>query len=151
MRRCEPPPVEPFDGSLRPWLLAVARTRAMRTWSEDRRWGRAAERADATVGPDPAEAVARGLDAGPELRRVLDAVDGLPAELRDPLVLRVWGELSHVEIAESLGIAVGTVKSRLNRARRRLAPARRAVEATPSPLRRLSLCSPAPTTPEVHP
>ena len=39
---------------------------------------------------------------------------------RDALLLVVWGELSHEETAEALGIPVGTVGSRLHRARRRL-------------------------------
>jgi len=42
-----------------------------------------------------------------------------PAE-RDVLLLIAWGELSYAEIAEALGIPVGTVRSRLNRARRKV-------------------------------
>ena len=42
-----------------------------------------------------------------------------PAE-RDVLLLIAWGELSYAEIAEALGIPVRTVRSRLNRARRKL-------------------------------
>jgi RNA polymerase sigma factor (sigma-70 family) len=42
---------------------------------------------------------------------------GLTPEERDVLLLFAWGDLSYEEIAEALGLAVGTVKSRLSRAR----------------------------------
>ncbi|MEJ2538607.1 MAG: sigma-70 family RNA polymerase sigma factor [Gemmatimonadota bacterium] len=51
---------------------------------------------------------------------VLRAVDGLPEEFRTPLVLSDVEGLSYQEIAELMSVPVGTVKSRLFRARRRL-------------------------------
>lgn len=45
----------------------------------------------------------------------------LPAGHRDALLLVVWGELSYQEAASALGISVGTVRSRIARARERLA------------------------------
>jgi RNA polymerase sigma-70 factor (ECF subfamily) len=70
-------------------------------------------------------------DAGPlaavldsEARRVLDeAVAALPAEQRAVFVLRAAEEMSYAEIAGALGISLGTVMSRLFRARERLARA----------------------------
>jgi RNA polymerase sigma-70 factor (ECF subfamily) len=56
-----------------------------------------------------------------EARAVLDAaLDRLPAEQRAVFVLRVTEELSYREIAEALGISLGTVMSRLSRAREKL-------------------------------
>ncbi len=52
--------------------------------------------------------------------KVLDAIDALPEEFREVLVLSDIENLSYAEIAEVLGIPVGTVKSRLFRARRQL-------------------------------
>jgi RNA polymerase sigma-70 factor (ECF subfamily) len=52
--------------------------------------------------------------------RLKSALDGLPFEQRTAIVLREIDGLSYDEIAFSLGIAVGTVKSRLTRARRAL-------------------------------
>ena len=52
--------------------------------------------------------------------RVADAVARLPVGERDALILYVWEELTHDEIAAALGVPFGTVRSRLNRARRRL-------------------------------
>lgn len=89
----------------------------------------------ASRAPGPLE---RLLDG--EARAVLDgALEALPAEQRAVFVLRVFEELSYREIAEALGIQMGTVMSRLARARERLRQAvapylgtglRRAGEAT---------------------
>ena len=55
-------------------------------------------------------------------RHVLDAVRALPRTQRDVMLLRHWLRLSETEIAETLGIAPGTVKSAASRARAALAP-----------------------------
>jgi len=57
-------------------------------------------------------------EAREEVRRLLDSLD--PAH-RAPIVLRYWYDLSYDEIAEALGITVAAVKSRLHRARLKLA------------------------------
>lgn len=44
---------------------------------------------------------------------------GLSAKDRDVLLLIAWGDLSYEEVAQALGIPIGTVRSRLNRARRK--------------------------------
>ena len=49
------------------------------------------------------------------------ALRRLPAADRDTLLLMVWGELSRDEVAAALGVPVGTVNSRIARARKRLA------------------------------
>ena len=53
-------------------------------------------------------------------REVIAAIDDLPEEFRVPVVLSDLEGLSYQEISEILGIPVGTVKSRLFRARKRL-------------------------------
>ena len=56
-----------------------------------------------------------------EAREVLaEAVGRLPAEQRAVFVLRAFEDQSYAEIAESLGLSVGTVMSRLSRAREKL-------------------------------
>lgn len=54
-------------------------------------------------------------------RRVRSAIDALSPPLRDVLVLRVLEELSYTEIADALGLPLGTVKSRIAAATLRLA------------------------------
>jgi len=52
--------------------------------------------------------------------RIVEAIDALPDEFRVPLVLSDLQGLKYREISDVLGVPVGTVKSRLHRARRRL-------------------------------
>lgn len=69
-----------------------------------------------TAAPDPLRDV---LEA--EARHVLDAaIKTLPADQRAVLVLRVFEDLSYREIADALSIEMGTVMSRLSRAREKL-------------------------------
>lgn len=66
------------------------------------------ERADARV---TAQAVHAPLAGAPA---------GLSAGDRHVLLLVAWADLTYTEVAEALGIPVGTVRSRLNRARRKV-------------------------------
>ena len=66
------------------------------------------------VGPD------RILQQKELAARLQDALDALPFDQRTAIVLREVDGLSYDEIAFSLGVAVGTVKSRLTRARQTL-------------------------------
>src|SRR5947209_20547207 len=58
-----------------------------------------------------------------ERELIQSAVDALPPELREVIVLRELNELSYREISEVVGVPMGTVMSRLSRARDRLAVA----------------------------
>jgi RNA polymerase sigma-70 factor (ECF subfamily) len=60
------------------------------------------------------------VSAGAAGRRLADALARLPAAHRDALLLVAWGDLSYEEAAAALGVPVGTVRSRLSRARSRL-------------------------------
>ena len=60
------------------------------------------------------------VSASTASRRLATALARLSAELRDTLLLVAWGDLSYDEAATALGVPVGTVRSRLNRARSRL-------------------------------
>ena len=55
-----------------------------------------------------------------ELRILKEAMEHLPGKLREVFVLRHYGELSYAEIASVLKTKIGTVMSRLNRARQRV-------------------------------
>ncbi|WP_346728523.1 RNA polymerase sigma factor [Microbacterium lacticum] len=59
-----------------------------------------------------------GLDAARLTRRLASALRGLPASDRDTLLLYAWGDLDYAGIARALDVPIGTVRSRLNRARR---------------------------------
>ena len=106
-------------GDSRTWLLVIvrnvcysflARTRSVQESVEFE------EEQHSTESPTP-EASVLGNASAEEVRR---AIEELPREFREALVLREMEELSYKQIAEITGAPVGTVMSRLSRARRLL-------------------------------
>src|SRR5207249_2877590 len=85
-----------------------------------RRRAAVARLAAAVPAPDPAEDVARRLDDERRAQRAIDLMRSLPERDRDLFVLCVWQGLSYEAAADALGIPIGTVRSRLSRARARL-------------------------------
>jgi len=65
----------------------------------------------------PEQVVVRRQDAG----AVQDLLNALPPDYRTPVILRYWYDMSYNEIAETMGVTVGTIKTRLHRARAKLA------------------------------
>lgn len=103
----------------RPWLLGIA-TRLMRKHArlEAVAWkGMAADMA-AQVAPDFIERAGSRLDAERLTRRLAAALRKLSDADRDTLLLYAWGHLDYGAIATAMGVPIGTVRSRLNRARR---------------------------------
>lgn len=99
--------------SARPWLLGIA-TRAIASHRrEERRQLELLQRV--ATAPVPAEHVRADVD--PDLFAGLTA---LARRDRDAFLLHVWGDLAYDEVAQALGIPVGTVRSRIHRARRQL-------------------------------
>ena len=108
-------------GSLRPWLLGIATNVGLNFRRAARRHADALTRLPrAEVVPDPADEVAARLDGRDQIARTVAALACLRASDREVLAL-AWSGLDHAEIAQALGVAEGTVRSRLSRARRRLA------------------------------
>ncbi len=113
--------------SAAPWLLGIAsrlirRHRAV----EARQWRSFA----AAVGQNVAslgglDDAMRRVDAEREVRALRERIAALAPKDRETLLLYAWQGLSYEDIAEALGVPVGTVRSRLNRVRKRLDPARR--------------------------
>ncbi len=109
-------------GSARAWVLRIVRTTAYSRLAERR--GEAVLLAEA----DPAEIDAADPAEGPEAamarkqgtEQAHRALAALPPEWRECLVLRELEELSYREIAQVVGVPVGTVMSRLWRARQAL-------------------------------
>jgi RNA polymerase sigma-70 factor (ECF subfamily) len=106
----------------RPWLYGIATNLlAKHHRREARRLNAVARLAARRVAPDDlADRVSAGVDANSRWQRVADAVTALPRPERDALVLHVWEGLSYEDVALALAIPVGTVRSRINRARGRL-------------------------------
>lgn len=109
---------DPAREDARPWLFGIATNLIHRHRIATARVLRAMERSvpEPVTTHHPDEA----LDAQLAVGRLAGRIRRLSAGDRDCLLLFAWAELSYDEIAEALHIPVGTVKSRLNRARRLL-------------------------------
>lgn len=116
---------DPAYASARPWLYGIAtNVLAKHRRAEARRLRATAElaarRSPAAARDDASDEIADALDAATLWPSVVDAIAALPDGERDALLLYVWEDQSYDEIATALDIPVGTVRSRLNRARARL-------------------------------
>ncbi|WP_344032731.1 sigma-70 family RNA polymerase sigma factor [Leucobacter iarius] len=127
---------ERFDvsvASAEPWLLGIA-TRLIRRRRRDEAASWRALDAFAGLGEhrgpaaeeDPSTSADSRIDAAAHTRAIRVTLERLPKRDRDVLLLSAWTDLDSAGVAEALGIPVGTVRSRLHRARRIL---RTAIEA----------------------
>lgn len=114
--------VQPIGESMRPWLLGVANNVLRNHRRSQGRYRAALARLPRPgAQPDPADDVAGRLADEQQMRRVLALVEQLPRRDQEVLSLCAWAQLSYKEAAVVLDVAVGTVRSRLARARARLA------------------------------
>jgi RNA polymerase sigma factor (sigma-70 family) len=116
----------------RPWLFGIATNLLRRHRRDELRELRAYARSAADPVLDAFDGVDARIDASSLRLQLVEALAQLPAEELDTLLLFAWAELSYAEIGEALEIPVGTVRSRLSRARARI---RTAIEAQPAPTR----------------
>lgn len=120
----------------RPWLYGIATNLIGRHRRDEARRLRALSRmASLSEGREeqagPEDGVTGGLGTVEANGTLAGALAELPARYRDVLLVIAWGELDYAEAAQALGLPVGTVRSRLHRARTKL---------------RRALGGPAPTT-----
>ena len=99
--------------SARTWILTMARNQAIDEWRRLNR-RRPAEELDQltlidTQGPDPLTSTLEGERSA----LVREALESLPGEQRQALLLAYFSGLSHSQIAEHLGTPLGTVKTRI--------------------------------------
>ncbi|MEV7570986.1 RNA polymerase sigma factor [Streptomyces tanashiensis] len=108
-------------GSLRPWLLGIA-TNIMRGAAREarRRDAALARIPERGVLPDFADDVLARMTDGEQIRAARAALGKLKRREREVFTLVVWAGLDYAAAGEALGIPVGTVRSRLSRARERL-------------------------------
>jgi RNA polymerase sigma-70 factor (ECF subfamily) len=112
------------EGDARAWLLAIVRNCCL-TWQRRHRGDRlvvpfANEVAEQISDPRETDTLAIDRSNRAMLERALAT---LPTEFREVIVLREVEELSYKEISDVIGVPMGTVMSRLARARKRLAVA----------------------------
>ena len=113
---------ESSRGSLRSWLYGIAANIVRGHWREEQQL----LELDARLAPGGQGPLSDGLfaDAADErviaaslAPRIAGALAALNKEQREVLLLHAWAGLSHEEIAAALGVAPGTARSRLSRAR----------------------------------
>jgi len=109
-----------FDGTRAslPWLFGIATNTLRHHYRSEKRMLHAYYR----TGVDPVLEdveldLAQRLDASLESRRLARALAELRAEERDVLLLYAWADLTYEDIADALSVPIGTVRSRLSRAR----------------------------------
>jgi RNA polymerase sigma factor (sigma-70 family) len=109
------------DGKLLPWLYGIAtnvlRNRSRALWRHRDLIAQLASQPRTDVAPD---AAARA-EAAAQMRSVLKRIATLPRLQQDVIALCIWSDLSYEEAAVALGVPIGTVRSRLSRARAALA------------------------------
>lgn len=112
----------PVHESALPWLYGLATNLVLKRWRGEKRHLRAVRRlAPGSRGDgDDFDGADSRISAQAVRARLLDALARLPESDRDVVVLVAWEDLSYEEVAAALEIPVGTVRSRLNRARRAL-------------------------------
>jgi len=111
----------PDRGSLATYLYGIARNHVLRRFEQDRPFVQFADSPEDTEGTGRSM-IAEGdplgdLTRNEAIRELLDSILVLPAHYREALVLCDLHEMSYVEAANVIGCAVGTVRSRLHRAR----------------------------------
>ncbi|MEV0145585.1 MULTISPECIES: RNA polymerase sigma factor [unclassified Nonomuraea] len=104
----------------RPWLYGIAANLIGKHRRTEVRFYRALARSGVDeVAESYADRVEARVAASAAQRELAGALAALPAAEREVLLLVAWADLSYDEAAAALGIPVGTVRSRLHRARKR--------------------------------
>lgn len=101
----------------RPWLLAIVRNTALNFRGRNRPKHEVPWNHDAPEPPDRRSGTEAQLIEEQKRRQVREAIERLPSDFREPLILREIEGLAYKEIAYVLRVPIGTVMSRLSRAR----------------------------------
>jgi RNA polymerase sigma-70 factor, ECF subfamily len=106
-------------GEVRAWLFGILTRKIARHYrDESARLRMIAAMPAPPLAADVAERAAETASAAAARRELSEGLAGLRSGDRDVLLLVAWADLTYPEVAEILGVPVGTVRSRLHRARR---------------------------------
>ncbi|WP_104197116.1 RNA polymerase sigma factor [Cryobacterium sp. M15] len=110
---------DPTVGAALPWLYGIATTLMKKhARLEAASWRGMTAAGAAEVIVDDIEGLESRVDAEASVQRIGLALRRMAKRDRDALLLQAWADLSYEDIALALAVPVGTVRSRLNRARR---------------------------------
>lgn len=116
---------DPLLGTDRGWLFGIANNVLRHHWRTEARRLRQidAHRPPVPIG-DPLIAVDARLDARLAAAPLVDSLLAADPDERDLILMWAWEQLSYADIATAMNLPIGTVRSRLHRARKRLEPFR---------------------------
>jgi RNA polymerase sigma-70 factor (ECF subfamily) len=119
-------------GDVKPWLMTIVRNSYFDWRRRDNGRTVTGPAADVAMAETPAEDVSAedGLIRQGDITALRRAIETLPEPFREALVLRDLEEMSYRDVAETTGVPMGTVMSRLARARRMLGERMGILEAT---------------------
>ena len=112
--------VDLVDRPALPWLYGVATNVLRNARRALKRQREVLDRLPRTVDTGFAEDADARLDDRAEMARIREQLGRMPRREREVIELVAWAELSYADAAAALGVPVGTVRSRLSRARARL-------------------------------
>ncbi|MFI9580479.1 RNA polymerase sigma factor [Streptomyces sp. NPDC052236] len=112
--------VRPDGDSVLPWLLGIATNVLRNTRRAARRHSAALSRLRIETVPDLADEVTDRMRDADRLTAAVAALKRLRPADREVFMLCVWSGLEYAQAAEALGVPIGTIRSRLSRARARL-------------------------------
>jgi len=115
-------------GAMRPWLIAILRNTCKATYAPRRFADQELAEDAVPLWSEPQETPEAGVLRRRDEQSIRDMVSALPDQFRETIVLREVNDLSYSEIAKIAGVPVGTVMSRLARARSMLRAAWLAIE-----------------------
>jgi len=105
------------DRPFRPWLKRIAYNTSLNTVRASKSRSRSFVQGDLPEVADQTLPQPERMEAKQRVSKVDHAVHNLPSELRATLLLRAVEGMSYKEIANAMGVKIGTVMSRLSRAR----------------------------------
>lgn len=108
----------PDAQSASPWLFGIAVNLLRSTRRSERRRLHAYARSRPLPEDDDLDDAIARADAERRHRPIVNALASIDHDQREVLLLHAWTDLTYVEIAEALAMPVGTVRSRISRARR---------------------------------
>ena len=112
---------DPARGEVRPWLFGILTRKLARYHrAEKARYLALARAAGPGTEDNPDERITDAVSAAALRAPLAAALAGLSPGDRDVLLLVAWADCTYEEVATVVGIPVGTVRSRLNRARRKV-------------------------------
>ena len=111
---------DPERGQAMAWVMTIAHRRAVDRVRSERAAAQREARAASSADPPRADEVAETVASSLEAERVRHCLDGLTGAQRESITLAYYSGLSYPQVASALGVALGTVKTRIRDGLRRL-------------------------------